>query len=44
VQRYVTDADKAYIRFVIQKIGINLELQILAQYAFNRGMMPYYQL
>lgn len=41
---YVTDADKAYIRFVIQKIGINLELQILAQYAFNMGMMPDYPL
>lgn len=41
---YVSDADRAYIRFVIQKIGINSELQVLAQYAFNMGMTPDYPL
>lgn len=41
---HVSDEDRAYIRFVIQKIGINTELQVLAQYAFNMGMMPDYPL
>lgn len=41
---YVTAEDKAYIRFVIKKIGINQELQVLAQYAFNMGMTPDYPL
>ncbi len=41
---YISDADRAYIRFVIKKIGINSELQVLAQYAFNMGMTSDYPL